>query len=150
MLFIAAAAVAAYANSFTGVFLLDDNGWLTKNINVPELTAHLTHSTRPFTALLFFINYRLSGTNPADYHLVNLIIHITAALLLYGIVRRTLDIYIRNQGCLRFVPVFASILWAVHPLQTESVTYIVQRAESLTGMFYLLTLYLALRGMVSQ
>src|SRR5208283_163030 len=42
-----------------------------------------------------------------------------------------------------------ALLWALHPLQTESVTYIVQRAESLCGLFYLLTLYCVIRGSTS-
>jgi protein O-mannosyl-transferase len=108
---------------------------------------------------------------------VNLAIHVVAALLLFGIVRRTLrgpgnrpgdketgrqgdpELHLTTSPChpVTLSPCHSSaspiwfaaavaLLWAVHPLQTESVTYIVQRAESLVGLFYLLTLYCVIRG----
>jgi len=97
-----------------------------------------------------------------SYHALNLMIHVLAGLTLFGIVRRTLGLvgrvipnpplsvsdpsdrrvkdnapYLANATLLAF---FAALLWTLHPLQTESVTYIIQRAESLMGLFYLLTI----------
>ena len=113
-----------------------------------------TVSGRPVLNLSLALNYAVSGCDVRGYHVTNLAIHLAAALLLFGIVRRTLP---RFRGCgggqqlarLQLATPLAlaiALLWAVHPLQTESVTYIVQRAESLMGLFYLLTLYCFLRG----
>ena len=75
--------------------------------------------------------------------------HILAGLTLYGIVRRTLclpSMPASLQGAAIPLALTISALWTVHPLQTESVTYIVQRTEALVGLFYLLTLYAAIRS----
>ena len=93
------------------------------------------------------------GPEPWGYHLVNLLIHITAALLLFGIVRRTLDLpqfRVRYEHRGIWLALTVALIWLVHPLQTESVTYLVQRAESLMGMLYLLTMYCAIRGFTSE
>jgi tetratricopeptide (TPR) repeat protein len=78
------------------------------------------------------------------YHVVNIAIHLLAGLTLFGIVRRTL----RRMGDADALLVawLAAALWTVHPVQTESVTYMVQRAESLMGLFYLLALYGLIRS----
>ena len=79
-----------------------------------------------------------------SYHAGNLLIHLLAALTLFGIVRRTLllpALRDRFGGASTGLAAAAALIWALHPLQTESVTYIVQRAESLMGLCYLLTLY---------
>ena len=82
------------------------------------------------------------------FHLTNLLIHLLAALTLFGLVRRTLRAR-PTTGPLGAValPVAAAValLWVVHPLHVVSVTYLSQRAESLMGLFYLLTLYCAVR-----
>ena len=81
---------AAYANSFSGVFLLDDNRGLVDNPGIRSLRTCLLGTTRPLAALSFCINYKLGGLKVADYHLVNLAIHIMAGLALFGAVRRSL------------------------------------------------------------
>ena len=85
---------------------------------------------------------------------MNLAIHLLAALALFGIVRRTLELpaVARRFGERGATPVAfcIALLWVVHPLLTEAVTYLSQRAESLMGLFFLLTLYCFLRAAVSQ
>ena len=83
------------------------------------------------------------------YHATNLAIHLAAALLLFGLLRRTFLLPAMRDGwgaAATPLALAVALLWAVHPLQTESVTYVVQRAESLVGLFYLLTLYGLVRG----
>jgi Flp pilus assembly protein TadD len=99
--------------------------------------------------LTLALNYAVSGLDPWSYRAANLVIHASAALALFGIVRRTLQrprlrdrFGTRANGLAAAVAVF----WAIHPLQTESVTYIIQRMESLMGLFLLLTLYCVIRG----
>jgi protein O-mannosyl-transferase len=83
------------------------------------------------------------------YHAVNVAVHVLAALVLYGIVVRTLRLGrlgARAAGAAPHVALAVALLWAVHPLQTESVTYVVQRAESLMGLCCLLTIYAVVRA----
>ena len=95
------------------------------------------------------VNYALGGYDVWGYHALNLAIHILAGLTLYGIVRRTLLSPLLRE---RFgasavrLALAVAVLWTVHPLQTEAVTYISERCESLMGLFYLLTLYCFIRG----
>ncbi len=103
-----------------------------------------TASGRPVLNLSFAVNYAISGTAVWSYHALNLAIHILAGLTLFGIVRRTL--VRRASPAAPVIASSAALLWTLHPLQTESVTYLAQRAESLMGLFYLLTLYCFIRG----
>lgn len=154
--------VLAYYNSFSGPFIFDDVPNIAENPNIKQLwplttsMAAPTHSGlagRPILSFSFALNYALSQYNVWSYHLFNLIIHILSALTLYGIIRRTLLTDRLKEKFGRYSAVLACItsaIWLVHPIQTESVTYIVQRAESLMGMFYLLTIYTAIRAMQSR
>ena len=148
--FIAAAAVAAYANSLSGPFVLDDIPSISANPTLRHLGAALAPSDattgggRPVLNFSLAVNYAMSGMAVWSYHALNLAIHVLAALALFGIVRRTLCL--RAHPAAPLVAFCAALIWALHPLQTESVTYIVQRAESLMGLFYLLTLYCFIRG----
>ena len=119
----------------------------------PDGTAERSTAVgRPVLNLSLAINYALGGLNVEGYHVVNLAIHILAALALFGLVRRTL---LLPALAARFGPastglaLAVALVWALHPLQTESVTYIIQRAEALVGLFYLLTFYCFVRGAAS-
>ncbi|HSY54782.1 MAG TPA: hypothetical protein VK785_10065, partial [Opitutaceae bacterium] len=107
----------------------------------------------------FALNYALGDLNVRGYHWFNLLIHTLAGLTLFGIVRRTLlrqgyggQALVRPALSGRFgadaVPLAlaVAVIWVVHPIQTEAVTYVSQRAESLMGLFYLLTVYCFIRG----
>jgi Tfp pilus assembly protein PilF len=110
-------------------------------------------SGRPILSLSLALNYALGGYKVFGYHVFNLAVHILAALTLYGIVRRTLlcERFKKRFGnYAAFLAWIIAAIWLVHPIQTESVTYIIQRAESLMGFFYLLTLYLAITAMQSH
>ncbi|HVW20135.1 MAG TPA: tetratricopeptide repeat protein [Opitutaceae bacterium] len=144
---LAAAVAAAYAGSLGGVFVMDDLPAIVDNralrrgsaqALLPPAGSGDTGAGRPVLNLTLALNYAAGGLAPRGYHLVNLGIHLAAALALLGILRRL------GSG-LGFA-FGASLLWAVHPLNTEAVTYVVQRAESLMGLFYLLTLYAFVRA----
>src|SRR4030095_15544248 len=86
------------------------------------------------------------------YHAFNLVVHVAAALALYGLVRRTLlteALRARYADRADWLALAVATLWAVHPLQTAAVTYVIQRAESMMSLFYLLTLYCLVRGVAS-
>jgi tetratricopeptide (TPR) repeat protein len=150
-LLLALAGTAAYLNSFRVPFIFDDRSNILDNPHLRALwplsetlrppIPRCTVDGRPLISLTLALNYAAGGLDPRGYHLVNLIIHLAAGLLLYGIVRRTLHAVPEAP----WLALGTAAIWLLHPLQTESVTYIIQRAESLMGLFYLLTLYAALR-----
>lgn len=155
-------AVVAFSNSFDGAFVLDDIPAIVESSNVRSLSplsealdapAESTVSGRPTVSFTLALNYALSTREeppvPYPFHVGNLVIHILAALTLYGVVRRTLQspaLAERFNHCATPLAGAIALLWTVHPLQTASVTYIVQRAEALMGLFLLLTLYCAIRA----
>jgi protein O-mannosyl-transferase len=156
------AAIVAYSNSFHGAFILDDERWILQDIDIQRLwpvwpilfpADAVTVGGRPFVRLTLAFNYALGGTNAWGYHAVNLVIHILAACTLFGVFRQTLllpQFRERFQNVATPLALAVSMLWVVHPLQTESVTYIIQRMESLMGLFYLLTLYCVIRSVKSS
>ena len=83
------------------------------------------------------------------YHVTNLLIHLACGAVLFGIVRRNLSSARiwgqRFEKSAHWLAGAVTAVWLVHPLNTESVTYIVQRAESLTALFYLLVIYCLIR-----
>jgi protein O-mannosyl-transferase len=155
---IVAAVAAAYCNSFSGAMVFDDRTWILENSSVQQLSSigdivlpqnMRTVGGRPLVSLTLALNYAWGGTDPIGYHFVNLFIHALAALVLFGIVRRTLLLpRLRDRFASAATPLALGIalVWAVHPLQTAAVTYIIQRTESLMGLLYLLTIYCVIRG----
>jgi len=149
---IAAAGLAVYARTFFAPFVFDAAPIVTRYPSIRHLWppwAALqpphdgsTIEGRPMLNFTLALSYALGGTRPWAYHAMNLAIHLLAGLVLFGVVRRTL---LRGPeeraGCALALAAVIALLWTVHPLQTESVTYIIQRAESQMGLCYLLTLY---------
>ncbi len=152
------AALGAYWNSFNVPLLLDDNSSISGNPSIRHLgrmgdvLAPLTNGMtagRPLLNLTLALNYAAGDLSVRGYHVVNLLVHVCAGLALLGIVRRTLlspGLRHRYGEAALSLATLAAVLWTLHPLQTEAVTYISQRAESLMGLFYLLTLYCFIRA----
>jgi len=143
---------AAYYNSIHVPFIFDDRYHIVENTRIHQLWPPwpvLLHTSRPVIYLSLALNYAIGRLNPIGYHVFNAAVHIAAALVLYGILRRTFLSSLLRQ---RFGPSanwlagLIALIWLVHPIQTESVTYTVQRGESLMGLFYLLTLYCVIRA----
>ena len=141
---VAAAVLLAYANSFSVPFLLDDEGSIVSNPTLGSFWDALqpppggdTVSGRPLLNVSFALSNALSGLDVWGYHLLNVLIHAGGALLVYGLVRRTAA---RSGGDAGWFALVVALIWGLHPLQTEAVTYISQRAEALVAFFYLLTL----------
>ena len=155
------AALAAYRGSFGGPFVYDDLPAIVENPTIRHLSSAalrpppggLTVSGRPVLNLSLAVNYAISGTAVGSYHALNLLIHGLAGLVLWGLARRTLaGLPWRKRedaGPADLLGLAIALLWTLHPLQTESVDYVVQRAESLMGLFFLLTLYCSRRAMES-
>lgn len=151
---------AVYSDSFHGPFIFDDIPTIVQNESIRRLRplkaalsppAASTTVGRPLVNLSFAFNYALGGLNVVGYHVFNLAVHLLAALTLFGVLRRTL-LLCGARWSARATPLAAvvALIWTVHPLQTESVTYITQRAESIVSLCYLLTLYAAIRAAESS
>ena len=153
---IAMVTLLAYLDSFSGLYLFDDGGAIIDNPTIRHFSSSLNPipngtpvSGRPLVNLTFALDYAMSGLAVWSYHATNLAIHFLAALALFGLVRRALmlpAIAPRFRDSALEIAAAVAVLWAVHPLQTESVSYISQRAESLMGLFYLVTLYAFVRS----
>ncbi len=161
------AAWAAYGNTFQVPFLLDDTFAIAENpslrhpgdlkqLLLPDAGYGVTVSGRPLLNLSFALCYAASGTKVWSYHAFNLAIHILAGLTLFGIIRRT-QLQMQNGGrgadqsavgaSATLLAFAVALIWVLHPLQTEAVTYVVQRSESMMGLFFLLTLYSFIRSL---
>jgi len=150
------AGVLVYLNSFAGPFVFDDEPSILRNPTIRRLAAAwwppteggLTVSGRPVLNLTLALNRALGGEAVGGYHALNLLIHLAGGLTLYGLFLRTLRgprLAARFGRDAELIALAAAALWLLHPLQTAAVTYVVQRAESLCALFYLLTLYACAR-----
>ncbi|MBI5725233.1 MAG: tetratricopeptide repeat protein [Planctomycetes bacterium] len=156
------AAFDAFANSVMAPFILDDSNAILQNTTIRNLwdiatvlnpPLESTVEGRPVINFTLAVNYAISDLHPLSYHIFNLIVHLSATLALFGIIRRTLlrpvipEYLRRAAGGLACV---AAMLWAVHPIQTQAVTYVIQRCESFMGLMYLLSLYCLIRSADEQ
>lgn len=157
---IGSAALVAYRGSFSVPFFFDDLGAIVNNSSIRDLTrigdvlwppvGGNGMAGRPVVNLSLALNYAFSGLNPRGYHGLNLILHVVSALALFGVVRRTLllpALRARFGAAAFSIALSSATLWALHPLQTESVTCVIQRTELLVGVFYLLTFYAFVRSL---
>ena len=148
--FLSAAAAAAYSRTFSVPLLYDDLPSIRDNPTLRHVGAafwppfNSTVSGRPVLNISLAINYAASGTSVWSYHALNLALLVLAGLTLFGIIRRTLSP--RADPRASGIAFCIALLWVLHPLLSESVTYVIQRGESLMGLFYLLTLYCFIRG----
>lgn len=156
---IACAVALVYWNCLQAPLLFDDAGAVVNNASIRHLWSWdvlkppsdgSTTTGRPIVNLSYALNYAISGLEVWSYHLVNVAIHALAALTLLGIVRRTLPGPLLGTSYATFslpIAFFVAFLWALHPLNTESVVCIAQRTETLAGLFYLVVIYTFIRAM---
>ena len=148
-------AVATYVNGLSIPFVWDDDPAIVTNQSirgslaeslVPPLETPV--AGRPIVNASLAVNYGIHALDPTGYHIVNLAVLAASALLLFGIVRRTLSSrkVFRDAMFADGVALVAALTWMVHPLLSETVDYVTQRSESMMGLFFLLTLYAAIRA----
>lgn len=151
--------VAVYWGTFQVPFVFDDLYRIVNNPDIRGFDRFISWSffleQRPLVDLTFAFNYHFGGINVWGYHLVNLLIHIANGILVYIL---TLTIF-KRLGSLdaRFqvnyavaLALLAALIFSVHPLQTQAVTYISQRYTSLAALFYLLSVLCYIYGRTSQ
>jgi tetratricopeptide (TPR) repeat protein len=148
------AGILVYATTLANPLLFDDENSIVNNQTIRSLGASLTPpretpvAGRPIVNLTFALNFAAGGIDVGGYHAVNIALHVAAALVLFGLVRRTLRLPAvapRFGDAASPIAVVAAAIWLLHPLQTEAVNYLSQRTELLMGLFYLLTLYCSVR-----
>jgi tetratricopeptide (TPR) repeat protein len=149
-----------YLNTFQVPWQFDDRPNIVDNLAVHfyDLSAErffklfsfsLSESIRLFSYFTFALNFYFGRLNVFGYHLVNLIIHLATGILLFWFVLLTLSLPSQreNYGSIGFKVAFLiSLLFMVHPVQTQAVTYIVQRMTSMAAMLYLLSLILFIKA----
>jgi len=151
-----------YSHTLEAPFTFDDMRHIRNNphIRLTELSLQgITRaalespsSSRPAANISFALNYYFHQHHVAGYHLVNILIHIVTSILLYLFAKTTLNIPSLRSVCStdRWVPFFTASLWLVHPIQTQSVSYIVQRMNSMAAMFYVLSFVLYAKGRLAR
>lgn len=133
--------ILIYLGSFDVPFIFDDLSVITMNPQTYNLRSSLAQlfSMRGLSTFTFALNYAWSGLELWSWHLVNLTIHLAATLLVYLLLGR---LFAKE----RWLPLFGALIFLTHPLQTQAVTYIVQRMASLSALLALLCIYAFVRA----
>lgn len=169
-----------YSNSLNNQFVFDTVSAISNDPDIGLIGEqplsnwfHILHEdgSRPVWMFSVVINHAIHGLDPLGYRLVNIGIHILSACLLFGIIRRTLALTYfaklnstaEENTSVSHSPATSSfsrhalwiaygiaLIWLVHPLNTQSVTYVVQRMESMMAMFFLLALYASIRQATAE
>ena len=159
--------IIIYGNSFQSSFHYDDYPNIVDNPNVhPKMLTwdelkKSFHGTdlsqskikRPLSYFTLALSYYLGGKSVFGYHVVNFAIHYLSAVLLFLLLYNTLRYYGKDlspRDSAYSIAILATFLWATHPIQVTAVTYIVQRMASLAAMFYILAMYLYVKGRTVQ
>ncbi len=152
------AALAAYWNSLGNPLVLDDRVSIEENEGIRDWTdigrvlsprRESPVAGRPLVNVTLALNYALAGVEPTSYRVTNLVIHLLCALLLMGLVRRTLEASTPSAvgaAAPGDVAWAVALVWAVHPLNSEVVDYLTQRTESLMALFLFGALYASARA----
>jgi hypothetical protein len=138
-----AAALIVYAGAFHGDFHYDDSLTILANPHLKNwhtFFSHLDHMVRPVLYATFFVDRSLYGLNPVGYHLLNLLLHLASGLLIYRILMSA----VRDE--LSSVPFWTALVFLIHPIATETVSYISGRASGLMAFFYLSALLLYIKA----
>ncbi len=143
-------ALSVYFNAISTPFVFDDLESIVSNKSLKVFSwREVWRQQRGFGFWTLSWNRAISGLNPPSYHFTNILIHTVAALCLSGIVRRTLTHDLFDERLKRdaeWLAWLSGVIWLVHPLNTESVTYVIQRFESLMGCLALVGLYALARS----
>ena len=137
---LALVATFVYGHTLDVSWYLDDYHSIIENSRIRDLGTTLTAWWRPrgIVEISFAINFALGATDPAGYHLVNIILHWMTSFAVYLLLLRLFPEYPRRAF-------FAALIFLVHPVQTQAVTYVVQRATLMAAFFCVLSCYLFAR-----
>jgi tetratricopeptide (TPR) repeat protein len=161
LLFFSAITLAIYSITFSSPFVLDDLIRIEENpairvtkFSIPQIikAGMISSKMRPIAFITFALNHSLHQYDVFGYHLVNIIIHILTGFFLYLFLKTTLKIptihgRYKHTDLISFL---AALIWLVHPIQTQSITYIVQRMNSMAAMFLILSFLFYAYGRLAE
>jgi tetratricopeptide (TPR) repeat protein len=168
ILFIVLLGFMAYSNTFDAAFIFDDDANIADNPLIKDFSSFFSEpseaevgprmyrffKSRTLGCFSFALNYRAHGLDVRGYHAANLAIHIINALLVYWLVTLSFRTPALKASSLsdrsRHIALLSALLFVSHPIQTQAVTYIVQRFASLAAAFYLLSLALYIKCRLSD
>ena len=170
LLLLAVCIFFVYSNSIKGPFVFDDEHNIKDNpqVRLTEFTLggiikagfESPCQHRPVANISFALNYYFSRYDVAGYHIVNILIHIITGIILFYFIKVTLGLLNPQSLNLHgeksappdhlFIAFFTTFIWVVHPIQTQSISYIVQRMNCVAAMFYILSLLLYVKARLSN
>lgn len=138
----------AYSNTLSSPFQFDDIPNIVDNTRIRSLSnlPNILRGQRGVTFATFALNYAAGGLEVEGYHIVNLLIHAANAVLAYILLYSLFSAAGAPYAWAKLVSALSSLVFALHPVQTQAVTYIVQRMESLAALFYMLSLVFFIRS----
>ena len=160
-----------YLNTFKASWHLDDHSNINKNsvLHINNLEFKSLFRTfyssptrpgvigqklyRPVPCLTFALNWYFGKDNVFGYHLVNIAVHILTAWILFFTVLnllRTPNLIEKFPGSQHLIAFLCAALWALNPIQTQAITYIVQRMASMAAMFYILSIFFYIKFRLSD
>ena len=146
-----------YGHTLDVPFYLDDNNSLRDNEAIQQVdlgTLWGLYAARIVGYLTFALDYAVHGYSLTGYHLVNILIHVLATFMAYQVALALLKTprleSMANEQAILWLPLITALIFAIHPLQIQAVTYIVQRLASLVALFYLSSLYCYLQFRLSK
>lgn len=156
--------LATYSNTFHSSFHFDDEHNIVNRpaVHLSDFSWPSIKKTfyndkwnlyRPVACFSFAINYYFGQENVFGYHVVNVCIHFIASLFLFLFLQQLLQVPLLREKYAEkaySIALLSAFFWATNPIQTQAVTYIVQRMASMAGMFYIMAMYFYLKGRVSN
>jgi len=147
-----------YANALHGEFIMDDYGNINGNFTLIkafdslESFKNVIFSNRPVAMLSFALNFYFHKFDTFGYHIVNLAVHLLSGIFLFLFLKKTFLISFqepdnRNHS---LIAMAATAIWLVHPIQTQAVSYMVQRMTSMSAMFYILSMLFYIQARLAQ
>jgi len=157
-----------YANTLNASWQMDDKPNIVDNtlLHIDNLMPSTLYQTffafpgsikklyRPLPCFTFALNWYLGGDDPSGYHLVNIFLHVLTSFILFLTICSLFQTptlkgrYVERD--VYFISLLSAALWSINPIQTQAVTYIVQRMTSMATMFYLLGLFFYIKARISQ
>ena len=152
----------AYAQSFRTAMVLDDHQFILNDpairmtdfswdaLKTAAIDGHPRHRYLP--NISFAVNYYFGRLNPFGYHVVNLCIHLLSGIFLFGFIKNTLQLFPDKKSATapKLIAFFAAMIWIVQPVGSQAVTYICQRMASMVALFYILSLFLYVKGRMAM
>lgn len=163
-----------YSNTLDAPWHFDDTPNIVENENIKiqdlswgeiKKTLHFSlyedagAHTRPISSFTFALNYLYSGNDTTSYHVVNICIHLIVSWLVYLVFLLTIKLYKTRvwntspDAVSAFgdeIALLGAVLWSIHPIHTQAVTYIVQRHALLSAMFYILAMYCYIKARLDK